>query len=253
MKRLLLLILIFLVSCSTSQKDDDSFKRRNLSEYFMGSGVVQYFLPDLPKWANVSQTASCHREVSPRFLDFKKMNESFSLSYEQLLQFQYSYNMKAEKFKRRFQSAALLLKDEERLFYETSDQIQGDIVPFRKPKFKRVHLIWVDDALANEESLKGLRDFMKTQVATLGHPVFLSLCLSHSELEKFLIQNKLDPQSSRLIPFEMFSPYGNDFKLNTYFSLNIGDLFGDKYELHFYAPRKVKLLEFKGDYTLHRY
>ena len=40
-----------------------------------------------------------------------------------------------------------------------------------------------------------------------GHPVFVSLCLSHFELQRFLLDAKLGGMNIRTIPFEMFTVY----------------------------------------------
>ena len=65
--------LCFLLGCGSGE-----LKRRNLDEYYVGSGVVRYFLADVPLWANFSSIANCHRKTPKRFFNMKSVRDSFS-------------------------------------------------------------------------------------------------------------------------------------------------------------------------------
>ncbi|MCR9204810.1 MAG: hypothetical protein NXH75_09545, partial [Halobacteriovoraceae bacterium] len=86
--------MILLTTCSTSIKKDQPFglQRRKVEEYFVSSGVVRYFLPEIPYWANFSESAECRRNESIKYLDLKMVRGSLSLSYEEAIQLQLMLN-----------------------------------------------------------------------------------------------------------------------------------------------------------------
>ena len=201
---LLFFLLASLTGCSLSQKGG-VFKKRRAEESFLPSEVARYVLPVLPLWANFSQTADCRRTFSPRYLDLNKLRQSFSLSYAQGVQFQYMFNVELERLKN------LSLKDEETLFYNVSEKIQSGITLFRRPSFKRVHLIWADSLIVSSTSSSSapqrIKRLLESDLMAKGHPVLLSLCLGHFELKKFLQDESLNRHGLRFIPFEMFFPF----------------------------------------------
>src|SRR3989339_463888 len=186
---------------------DYGMQRRNLSEYFAGVGIIKYFLPDIPQWANYSQTAVCRRNYSLRYFNYKSLRESFSLSYEQAVQFQYMFNKNYEQQKRDYGADYLLFSNEENLFFRVSDMVQGNIKEFHRPEFKRVHVVWIDPFITKSEDIKKLKKLMDNSTMDLGHPVFVSLCLGHFDFSKFFKDNDLEERNIRAIPYEMFSIY----------------------------------------------
>ena len=91
--KFLLLAVLFLISCSHPEnKENGGLERRRLDSYFQSTGTTRYFLTDLPNWANFSTSGKCFRTPTIRFLDLQKLRESFSLSYEQAVQFQILFN-----------------------------------------------------------------------------------------------------------------------------------------------------------------
>ncbi len=245
------LIVLVISSCVTSENSD--LRRRNLKQYFVSSGVSKYFMPDLPDWANYSQTANCKRKKAVRYLHLAKLQKSFSLSYEQALQFQYMYNKDLAKTLSTFRVEYIRPQDEEIIFHKVSDKIQGKIVAFRKPKYKRVHIIWIDSFLTGKKNIVKLKKLMKSTPMGEGHPVFLSLCLTSLELDQWLQENKFSNFNIRKIPVEMFSIFNKIGNRLNKFSLNIDEIFKlsvqqqaldeKPYELFLFQEKKAVILK----------
>lgn len=245
-----ILISFFLLSCATEK----NLKRRNSDEYFIGSGVVSYFLPDIPEWANFNSSSLCKRNFSIRYLNLQKLRNSFSFSYEQAIQFQYLFNMENEKLKRVSGVHFLPFKDEESLFYTVLDQVQAGLVAFRRPKFKSINLIWIDGFLKRKAGIKSLKRLMKSHHMDKGHPVLVSLCMTHEEIRDFQTKNNIVDYNARVIPYEMFSPYGIINKFQYKFSLSFEEMFKKNQKLNLYLPKNEQLpQEFEGKFIVHKY
>jgi len=246
-------LILFLTSCATTVTDKQ-LKRRNLDEYFSGSGVVRYFLSDLPDWANFSQTAACQRSISPRYFNVTTLLKSYDYTYEQSVQLQYMFNVEMNKLKQRTEAKFLPFSDEEKLFFTLTDKIQADIRTFRPPTFKRVNLIWMDPLLKSAEGQKSLAKLLRSSDMDLGHPVLISMCLNHFEMEKFLSSKGMLNRNVRYIPYEMFSPYTKTGEKVPLFQIYLNEFFKKNQKLYLYLPRgHFKPNELIGDLTVKRF
>jgi hypothetical protein len=243
-----LVVLLSIVSCSLFSSHTQELKKRNLGEYFQSSEVVRYLLPPLPEWANKSQSGRCNRVDSITYLKLDDLMTSFSLDYAQAIQFQYMYNVEAKRLKESSSIHYLPFKENEKLFYAVSDRIKANIFFFLPPKFRRVHLVWVDSAITNKTELKKLKKIMASKKMNLGHPVFVSLCLSKNQLEAFRMGNNFS-DSVKLISYEFFSPYSTTGKMRTYETLDFSKLFHIKrLQLYLYQSNKNIPDEFVGKF-----
>ena len=249
----LLPLLIFLFSCAHQQenKDDGEMKRREMSDYYSGTGIVRYFLPNIPAWANTSHSGKCHRKESIVLLDYEKLRRSYFLNYEQAVQFQLLFNRDLRRVMSAHQVNYLTFKKEEEIFYETSDRIQSNFKVFKEPKLKTVNIIWIDHALGDVKVLKRLNSLFKKKVMDEGHPIFLSMCLRREELIDFVRKNHL-PRSGRYISYEMFSPFQSNNEKSYGHVLEVDQLFGKNYKLYFYSNTEIPF-EVKGKVTLKKY
>ena len=245
------LFLSFLIllqsSCTKVSKNSSNFdlQRRKVEEYFVSSGVVRYFLPEIPYWANFSESASCRRNVSIKYLDLNTVRGSLALSYEQAIQLQLMLNDMFTDLKKRQVVEHIPFQEEESLFFKANDRIQAGIRLFRVPSFKRVHLIWIDSLLENRAKLKAL---METPLISKGHPVFLSLCYTRSELESWIQKSGFNNQNIRLLSYEMLSPYNLEGKLDTRFHIFVDEIFGKDKIIKLFIPKNKappKVLEGK--------
>ena len=227
--RILLLLLLTAACGSTSES------RKNLNEVYQGAGVEQYFLSELPDWANFTTLASCHRDRNIRFLNFQNLHASYALDYEQSVQLQYMVNRGLQRTS--FESGKKVFnnEDESFIFYKSYEQIIGGSREFIQPQYERVHVIWVDDAIKNSEGLNRVKQLMESSQMEKGHPVFFSMCLSYNKLESFIIENGFQSYGVKFISMEMLSPYASDLQLLTYFDLSLENLMPNK-NVYFFVP-----------------
>ncbi len=247
---LLLLLAIFTFSsCTGNQK---KITRKNLDHYYNGASVAQYFLAELPAWANFSPEGKCFRKTSVRYLDLKKVSTSYSLDYPDLIQFQFMFNERLTEVRKKLKNKNLLAKDEEIIFYDIYERIRGGLKSFVRPDYKRIHFIWIDDLLKHSRSTK-LKKIVSSEIMNKGLPILISLCLSQEQMSKFVRSSGIADQSIRLISAEMFSPYNGKIELSHKFSLDFGQLFKKKQKLHFFGARDYIPEIFKGNFVYHKF
>lgn len=230
LKGLVLICLFALASCGflTPKKEDGpdaGFERRRVEEYFVSSGIEKYFLPEIPIWANFSEEARCRRDVSIKFFDIGALNSSLQLNYEEAIQLQLMFNSKVQALQDQIHVSHISLKDEEDVFYEVSEQIQAGVRVFRAPHFKKVHLIWIDPFLENPELLHQKMNLPSVQ---LGHPIFLSLCLTDRSMASWMRINQFTNQNIRRISYELITPFNEAGKMDTSYHMNLKQLLPEK-------------------------
>lgn len=230
-----------------------SNQRRNLNNYFVGTGVVRYLLSYLPEWANYSEIGKCRRIEHTRFFNLEKINKSYSSSYSESLQFQYMYNVKIRENHIRYGSSELPIKEEEQAFYQASDKVHSGIKQFLVPKYKRINLVWIDSALASLKSKQKIIRFLKSPILESAPIVLLSVCLGHSEFEKFIRNNKLGQHGIRFMPVDLFTPYSIDLKLTSNLQLNLSQFFDEDKKLYLYVRKNETTDSFTGNYQLKYY
>lgn len=236
-----------IVSCSSE------IKRKEINEVYIPSGAEQYFLPNLPNWANISTAADCRRDQTIRFFDFWKLNKSYNLSYEQLLQFQLMFNYELlSQLKALPPSVELRTRDEEVLFFNVMDKVQGGSNLFLSPEFKEINLIWVDDAINDKINISRLKKLMSSEHMEQGFPVLVSSCLTWMEMEKFISKSGL-PEGTKIITAEFFSPFGQDFALGIRSGLDLDKLFKENQRLNFYTNREVIPMEIRGHLRIKKF
>ncbi len=236
---LISLLLFILTSCTSSQ--DRTFKRVNVDQFYRESGVVRYFIPNLPSWANVSIENGCKRGKSITYLHIKNVMNSFSLSYMESIQLQLQYNMEKEQASN-FKSSPLSVQDEEKLFFKSLDIIRAKNFPFKIPKFNRVNFVNVDDFLSGKE--KALRNLMNSSVMFEGRPVLFSQCLRREELVKRLTKEKVNISGARLFSYELLSPFLNNGVNTGLEGIDFSQIFQKKQRIYFYhqknSPRNIR-------------
>lgn len=237
----LLIILLFIhIGCASNNSEG---LKQDLDQVYIGSGVEQFYMPDLPNWANMSSAAKCKRSEPIRYLNFSDMHKSYSFNYEQLIQFQFMLNRKFYSYKESTGHETVYLKDESYIMHNVHQQIIGGGRDFIAPKFKRINLVWIDQALKNDSALKSLKKLMYSDDMEKGHPVFISMCLSSIELEQFINKSGYAKFGVKGISQSMFSAFNEKFELGTEFSLHFDKLLPNK-DLYIYVPFMPE--EFKG-------
>ncbi|OFZ49139.1 MAG: hypothetical protein A2381_16200 [Bdellovibrionales bacterium RIFOXYB1_FULL_37_110] len=246
---LLTIVCLLLFACTLGSKGTGELKK-NLDQYYQSSGVVHYFLSELPDWANYSETGKCVRSIRVKYVHMKNMMESFNLEYNQLIHFQYQFNKDYQMLSQFYENKNLFLKNEESLFYDVLDKIKSGIYAFHKPKFERVNLIWIDPLLNSDDFNRQLEKVFARPEMLLGHPVVISMCKDHYAITEVLKKTKLDKYDVRIIPAEMFSIFLEDGKRDFSFSVNLKGMFSAEQKIYLYTPMKVAPKEIIGNFKL---
>lgn len=235
MKKLLFTLIIY--GCSLGRLENNMEVHQNTSL------IVKYFLQDLPTWANYSQAAKCHRMFNSKYVDLKKLAQDSSFDYFHLVQFQYLYNIEYNKLLHSIGGDSPSSKEEEKLFYDVLAKVRGGILPFYSPKFQRVHLIWLDPYLRRKKDFQKLID---SNALILGHPVFISLCLSNREIMDLINKYELQNKDIRILSYEALNFFDTTLNLQNFMKFDFNILFESGQKLYLYNPDDLTPNEFFG-------
>lgn len=237
------IILNILLSCSFG-----SVTPRNVGEYSTSPKIVKYYLPELPSWANISSSGNCKRSIPNKYLNFSSLRDDFSFNYNDLVQFQYLFNIEYQKLIKQADRGIIPFAEEEQLFYDVFDKIKTRLFAFRRPTYKRVNLVWIDNIRK-----KNLLELMSSNSMNNGHPVFVSLCLNQNELVEFIEKSGYSGKDIRALSFEIFSPFNKRLESSGKISLDFSGLFTRKQKLYFYTPKGILPPEFIGKFRVRRF
>jgi hypothetical protein len=233
-------LLILTLGCSQMNPKESNFdlKRRNIDEYYTSSGITRYFLPDLPAWANFSDASSCKRNVRVRYVNYKKLQKSFSMNYAQSVQFQMMYNRRYTKMSSLSDREYIPLKEEEKLFRIVSDKVQSHILDFKVSKFKSVYVISLDPTIKHKNYFNSLKNKIKNGLLNQAPPIFFSLCLSENEIASHL--KKLDYDGPwQAITYRMLSPFNSKGEIVSLLHIELDKIFKKNQEISFYGVKGV--------------
>ncbi len=252
--RLILLTSLFFLSCAhdyTSGKNR-MFQRAPIEQVYSSAGSEQYFLNELPDWFNVSNSGRCHKNYSVKYLDLSKLQNSFSMSYDKAVFIQYLYNVELQSYQSTTRASTFSLNDQDNHFQNILDRVQSGVQGFPLPSYKRVNLVWIDSYLKDGTTKLELQNLMKSEEMHLGHPVFVSLCLSATELEKLLDELKLANENIKFITYEALSIFTVNKTASFQLHLNLAPFFKKEQELHLYLNKQSRPTELLGDFIIHK-
>ncbi len=235
-----ILIILLLGACSSKQQVNLG---PGNGDVYISSGVEQYFLGNLPFWANFSGAGKCFRKAPIKYLNFENISKSFNLSYEKMVHMQHMLNKKLFAYKTSTGQHQLSPRDEAYVFNNIYQQALGGSYEFSPPKFGKISLVWIDAFLSNPKKIKAT---LKRADVSEGYPILLSHCLSAYELEELAQDNELDELGVKYISAEMFNNYTDDIKATTNFSLNINLMLKNK-TITLFAPTNSN--ELRGKYN----
>lgn len=237
--------LFFLTSCSTTS----GLKPRTVEEYYVSTGIERYFLPDIPEWANFSQSGGCFRTKGLRYFDIDALMKSYSLNFFEALQVQASFNEEFLAAKKSQGKETLTLKEDENIFFKASEKVGSKINFTNLPDFKRVHLIWVDEVIADSAREQKLKNFLNSSVHDEGVPVLVSACLTKSDLEK-----KFPETNIKSLSAELFSIYDAKGQKKPNLHINVDVFFKPEQKLFFYGQSiKGPVQDITGSYKIMNY
>lgn len=235
-----ILLSFILVSCSTP--GPEMVEEERLEGIYRSSGIEQFFLVDLPHWANFSKAGQCHRQNNIRYLHFENLNKSYNLNYTQIIHLQHMFNRKLYAYKASASSNEIPFKDESFVFYNVYQQVLGASYDFTPPKFKKVSVVWVDPFLKDQKKLKKI---INSERVLEGHPVLLSHCLTSYQLEELAQKLEVDKLGVKFISADMLSIYNNELSKDYDFALNLNEILKNK-EIKFFSSKQSSSI--KGDF-----
>jgi hypothetical protein len=216
MKFLICSALLILYSCGTPE-----FKRGGENPPYQTSGVEQFFLPQLPTWANYSPSAACFKKSVIHYLDFTKLKEIHQLSYQQMVELQAQYNERLENYFRSTAVRFLKPVEESAFFGNSLEQVRGGVRSLKLPNITEVEVIWLESFNVND-----LKKMAKRGRFDAKLPVLFSSCHTRQSLAQWLAQEKLDEIGFYLLTAEWLSPFSKEGKANPGLMLEIGELLG---------------------------
>lgn len=235
LNKLFLLGVVCLFGCSHFTQVDLDPSGDNV---YISNGVEQYYLSDLPSWANFSSRAKCFRKYPVRYLDFEKIFQSYNLNYTQAVFLQHMINRRLFSYKSSMGQAAMSPKDESFIFQNSYQKVAGGGSDFIIPQYKKVSVIWLD-SLKSERDLKKVLSRKDVQQ---GHPIILSMCKNSFELEEMSISYGLEEFGLKFISSEMFSIFDEQMKRKADVFLNLKELLSGKVVSLYRGPLENEMI-----------
>jgi hypothetical protein len=222
MRYLSFLLLLTLASCGTAE-----LRRTDDSTPYRTSGVEQFFLPELPRWANSSEAGQCFKNHSFIYLDFPKLAASYQLTYPQMIELQAQYNERVESYFRSTTVRFLKPVEESSFFSNTLEQVRGGIRHFKLPAVKEVEVVWLDSYI-KENKVDALKKLAASGRFDEKLPIIFSACLSRMDINHWLSENNLEQAGFFILSGEWLNPYGSDQELQAGLKLELDKLFDQK-------------------------
>jgi hypothetical protein len=173
----LLIMTWLLLSCA--HQPDSSFR----PELYQSGGVEQFWLAELPTWANGNLAASCERDFSVKYLHHEAIEKTYGLDFSDRVELQAQYN---RKLKQRYGRKLITPREESSLFLQTLEQVKGGVRDHNFPKRGHVHLVWWDQISKKSNAKKWLRKLTQG-----GDPIVLvSFCQDSLQLEAWIEESK---------------------------------------------------------------
>ena len=236
MRYLNFFLLLMLISCSQGEV------RQSIDETsYRTSGIEQFFLPELPAWANHSASGMCFKKHSFHYLDFNKLGNVYQLKYPELLELQAQYNDRLESYFRSTTIRFLKPVEESAFFANTLENVKGGVRYFKLPQtVNKVDVIYLDRYISSgkEDDIRKMNEAGKFNEAV---PVIFSACLSRQDLNQWLIEKNLDKVGFYSITAEWLSPYNENLQMSPRIHIEIKKIFRPNVEVRFISPELGQL------------
>lgn len=237
MKYLSFSLLLILISCSQGELRQDS----SMPAY-RTSGLEQFFLPELPAWANNSASGQCFKKHSFHYLNFRKLGDVYQLKYPELAELQAQYNERLEAY---FRSTAVRFVkpvEESAFFANTLENVRGGVKSFKLPPgVRKVDVIWLDRYISLNLAVSELKKMNDMGRFDERLPVLFSSCFSKQDLNQWLIENNLDQIGFYSLTAEWLSPYNSKLELKAGLHLEVKKIIGENVEVRFVSPGEILL------------
>jgi hypothetical protein len=205
------------------------------------SGLEQFFLPELPTWANHSASGKCFKKHSFHYLDFTKLESVYQLKYPEMIELQAQYNERLEAYFRSTAVRFLKPVEEAAFFSNTLENVRGGVKHFKLPPVaNKIVIIWLDSYISNNmvSEIKKMNDLGRFDERV---PVLFSSCLSRQDLNQWLVENNLDQVGFYSLTAEWLAPYGSNLELKPGLQIEIKKLLNENVNIKFISPSEILL------------
>lgn len=236
MKYLNFFLLLALISCTSGE-----IREVTEDAPYRTSGLEQFFLPELPSWANNSASGQCFKKHSFQYLDFSKLGSVYQLKYPELIELQAQYNERLESYFRSTAVRFLKPVEEAAFFSNTLENVRGGVRSFKIPPIAtEVDIIWLDRYISS-----GLTGDLK-KMNELGRfdnrpAIIFTSCFSKQDLNQWLIENNLDQVGFFSLTAEWLSPFGPSLEMKAGLHLEVKKLLNENVKVKFIAPNEILL------------
>lgn len=238
MRFLSYLVLLTLISCGSSTPTRPQVEGE--SAPYRTSGIEQFFLPQLPGWANHSSAGECFKASSFQYLDFIKLKEAYQLTYPQMIELQAQYNERLENYFRSTAFRFLKPVEEASFFSNTLEQVRGGVRSFKLPQVKEVEVLWLESFTVEE-----LKAMNKNGHFDERLPILFSSCHSRQSLNQWLLQEGLESVGFYLLTAEWLSPYSSSGELKAGLRIELRELLGKDIKFTIYSSGSKQTNELK--------
>lgn len=219
MKTLFYFLFLFLFfACSSGTKRETEIS----VPAFQTAGVEQYFLPDLPLWANGSRSGACFRKFSVHFLDFKRIHEIYQLPFRDMLELQWQFNSKVSERLYSSPVTTLTPREEANLFLASLEQVRAGVKELRSPEVPIVNLILWEEFQGENEAL--LKKQLRRILDNGDYILLLSVCENFNKMEAWIEKNDFDESGLDIVSAEMLTPFISATEVYPGLTMNVQEL-----------------------------
>jgi hypothetical protein len=230
------LVLLALISCSGAEIKQD------LSESpYQTSGIEQFFLPELPTWANFSASGACFKKRSFQYLDMPKVNASYGLNYADLIELQAQYNERLENYFRSTSMRFVKPVEEAAFFSNTLENVRAGVKGLKLPaSVTKVDVIWLDRYIALN-LVDQIKRMSQTGRFDERAPILFSACMSKQDLQQWLVEKGFDQVGFYSITGEWLSPFATDLTSRPSLHLELKKILNPQIEVRLISPEEIPL------------
>lgn len=230
MKFLNCLVLLLIISCSNGEV------RKNVDDVsYQTSGIEQFFLTEIPAWANASGSGQCFKSASFTYLDYPKLAKSYQLSYQEMAELQAQYNDRLESYFRSTSVRFLKPMEQSSFFSNTLEQVRSGTRHLKLPEVKEVDVIWLD-GFVQKGKVEELKAMANKGSFDQRLPIIYSSCLSRQAINQWLSEHNLEQVGFYVLTGEWLSPYGSDLALKPGLRLELKQLMNKDIKIKIISP-----------------
>jgi hypothetical protein len=228
-----LALLVLLSSCSFGYVKQDLE-----TTSYSTSGMEQFFLPELPNWANYSELGRCYKSSSFQYMDFSRLSANYELSYAEMVELQGQFNERREHYFSTTAHKFLKPVEESSLFSNTLEQVRAGVRVFKIPSTAEVEVVWLEGFL-QQNKLEELKGVIKSGRFDERPPILFSSCLSRHRLQKWVAENGLEQAGFYLLSAEWLTPFDQKSILGAGMRLDVSKLLAPGTKVRILVPEKT--------------